>query len=441
MINTLLEQISETSSRKQKELILNQNQDNKLFKEVVRLALDPFVQFYQRKIPEYTPATAAGMTLREAIDSLEKLSTRQVTGNAAIEHLRLTLSSVNASDAKVIEKIIQKDLRCGVAEASANKTWTNLVLEYPCMLASAFDQKLIDKMPLPAFVQLKLDGMRFNAVVKNGVVEFRSRSGKEIQINDPVFNRPFLKMAEAMKLSEVVFDGELLVVDSAGKPLDRKTGNGILNKAVKGTQSAPEGAAVRAVLWDYIPLADFQKEVYAVPYKARLHELYKAIIAVKDIGSICHLIDIVETTEANSIDEVRRSFEKYLEAGQEGIILKSKDMIWENKRSKSQVKFKGEEECDLMCVGWEKGTGKNANRLGALVLESADGQIRTNVGTGFSDAQRDEITAEIAIGKIVAVKYNAKIKDRNSDTWALFLPVFVELREDKLVADSFKDVK
>ena len=89
---------------------------------------------------------------------------------------------------------------------------------------------------------------------------------------------------------------------------------------------------------------------------------------------------------------------------------------------------------------WEEGTGKNKGRLGALVCESSDSIIRVNVGSGYSDEQRDEYTHSKVMGKIVTVKYNARIKDK-SGVESLFLPVFIELREDKDAADSSDKVK
>jgi ATP-dependent DNA ligase len=147
----------------------------------------------------------------------------------------------------------------------------------------------------------------------------------------------------------------------------------------------------------------------------------------------------VWTKEVNDIHTAQKIFEKFLSEGQEGTILKSKTGIWEDKRSKEQIKFKGELECELKVVNWEEGTGKNVGRLGALVCESSDGVIRVNVGSGYSDEQRDEYTKKV-IGKIVTVKYNARIKDK-SGVESLFLPVFIELREDKDQAESSKSIK
>jgi hypothetical protein len=432
VINQIIETLGSNASRNFKIDVLNQHKDNDLLKRVCFLALDPFTQFYIRKIPVYEFKGGPSVDLGYALDELSKLSTRQLTGNAGINFLSNLLGSLVVDDSRVLELIIQKDLRCGVSDSTVNKVWPNLIAEYPCMLASAFDQKLIDKIKFPAMVQLKLDGMRFNAIVRNGAVEFRSRNGKEIQIADPSFALPFITMSAG---TDVVFDGELLCRDRLGIVMDRKTGNGILNKAVKGTQSLAEGQLVCAQLWDVIPFDTFNKGKGNLPYSQRFADLIRLRSLAND-----HRIEIVENTYVDTLDQARELFEKYLADGQEGIILKTKDMIWENKRSKHQIKFKGELECDLKVVDWVEGTGKNVGRMGALILESADSLVRVGVGTGFSDGDRIAISRG-DIGRIVAVKYNARISDKRSEVDSLFLPVFVEFRDDKDVADSSKDIK
>jgi hypothetical protein len=92
-------------------------------------------------------------------------------------------------------------------------------------------------------------------------------------------------------------------------------------------------------------------------------------------------------------------------------------------------------------VDWEEGTGKNKGRLGALVCESSDGVIRVNVGSGYSDEQRGEYTFSKVVGKVATVRYNARIKERSGETESLFLPRFIELREDKDIAESSKSIK
>jgi ATP-dependent DNA ligase len=205
--------------------------------------------------------------------------------------------------------------------------------------------------------------------------------------------------------------------------------------------SNTEAENVRATLWDAIPYASFKQGIDKEPYNVRLGKLNNCISHVKsNFDQFRHYVDLVWTKQVDTLYEAQKIFEKFLAEGQEGTILKSKTGIWEDRRSKDQIKFKGELECDLMVVDWEEGTGKNKGRLGALVCETSDGVIRVNVGSGYSDEQRAEFDKKV-IGKIITVRYNARIKERSGESESLFLPRFIELREDKSTAEASKSVK
>jgi ATP-dependent DNA ligase len=418
----ILEDLAANPSRNYKIDKLTEHKDNKVLREVVRLALDPFTQFYIRKIPKYE-ATGSGC-LMVAMDRLFELSSRLVTGHAAIEHLTQVLTSLSPKNAKVLERIIAKDLKCGVSTATANDVWLGLILDYPCMLASQYEQKLVDKIQWPAMVQLKLDGMRFNAIVRDGQCEFKSRNGKTIDLLGNL-EQEFVKLSNGM---DVVFDGELIVKDDNGI-MNRQTGNGILNKAVKGTISDKEAAMVHATIWDHIPYMYFTSGECPTPYKQRFARL-----------ETTNKISVVPNFIVDNIEEAQAKFKEYYDQGEEGIILKDMNAPWENKRSKSLIKFKGELECDLKIVDVEDGTGKYEGMLGALVCESEDGIIKVKVGSGFNDEDRKKIKKQDVVGKVVAVKYNSRIRSKHEDE-SLFLPIFVEIREDKDKADSSGSIK
>ena len=435
MILEILQELEANPSRNFKIELLTKHKDNELLKEVCRLANDPFTQFYQRKIPEYELIDSP-YELKWAIDSLSKLSTRMFTGNNAIFVLKEILSCISSDDAKVIERIIQKDLKCGVNTSTINKVWPNLIPEFPCMLCSPFEQKLVDKILFPAIVQKKEDGMRFNAIVKfdrdlKGTVEFRSRNGKEITLLGGL-EQEFIDLAYG---KDLVFDGELLVMDENHyQYLDRKTGNGILNKAVKGTISKEEADRVVATLWDQIPYEDFVAGKCYQSYNYR----YGRLLYLSDRFPI-DKIRIVETFDVYSIEQTQEIFQNYLNDGFEGIILKDPNSLWENKRSKGQIKFKAELDCDLKVLSVLSGTGKYADMIGSLYCESADGVVKVYVGSGFTDEQRNAPPSEY-YDKIIAVKYNARITNVK-DGESLFLPIFLEVRNDKEFADLAKDIK
>ena len=429
-LNDFFNDLAANSARTYKIAQLEANRDNATLREVVRLALDPFTQFYIRKIPKYTPNTSDhGASIASMLPALYELRERLVTGNAAIDHLKTVLEALKEDDAKVMERIIQKDLKCGVQVSTANSVWTGLVHEYPVMLCSQFEQKLVDKIEFPAYVQLKMDGMRFNAIVRDGKVEYRSRNGKEIQLLG-YLDDDFIEMAGDV---DCVFDGELLVKQD-GKLLDRQTGNGILNKANKGTISPAEASLVQATVWDVIPYMYFVDGVCNTPYSKRFETLNSLVNKYEP-----ERVATVASWEVQNYEDANEMFQELLARGEEGIILKDKRGIWEDKRTKSQIKFKGELECDLKIVGIEEGTGKYEGMLGAIQCESADGVIKVSVGSGFTDADRASIGNDV-IGKVAAIKYNMRIKNKAGEE-SLFLPIVLEIRWDKEEADDSSSIK
>jgi ATP-dependent DNA ligase len=432
VIKTILDELAATSSRLEKEAILAREKNNELLKKVVVAALDPMTNYFIRKIPEYTPNAGQGISLAFALDSIGDLSKRLVTGHAGIDHLRANLEALRADDAAVLERVIEKDLRCGVSEKTVNKIWPKLIIEYPVMLCSPYEDKTIAKIKFPAYVQLKLDGMRFNAICRGDKVEFRTRNGKHIDVRGHL-EKEFVELAAGR---DVVFDGELLVYDeNFYQYLPRQTSNGILSKSLKGTITEGECARIGATLWDMIPLSNFINGKSTIAYSARF-------VGVRDSVELVNTpkIKTVWNEVVDNVETAKRIFEKFLSEGQEGTILKDINSGWEAKRVKHQIKFKGELECDLMVVGWEEGTGKNVSRLGALVAESSDRVVRVSIGSGFSDHDRNVIKPS-CVGSVVSVKYNARIKDVKTGQESLFLPVFVELRSDKTEADSAKQIK
>jgi ATP-dependent DNA ligase len=266
--------------------------------------------------------------------------------------------------------------------------------------------------------------MRFNAIIKDGACEFRSRNGKEINLLGNL-EQEFIKLANGQNL---VFDGELLVAIE-GNIQDRQTGNGILNKAVKGTISPKEAASVQATVWDVINYDTFKSGVGKIAYQVRFSVLESMPLPNK--------IRLVESKVVGSLEEAEEIFKEYLAQGQEGIILKDMTGVWQDKRVKTQVKFKAELDCDLRIKAIQMGTGKYEGMVGAYICESEDGIITVDVGSGLSDDDRKNFDV---LNKILVVMYNARIKNKQGKE-SLFLPRAVEIREDKNIADFAKNIR
>ena len=417
----ILHQLESASGRLEKEAILKAHATDQTFKEVCRLTLDPLTNFYIKKLPDLVKTESFEfISLGEAMNELKTLlAGRLLRGTEAKERLAWILSASTEDDREVLRRVLGRNLKCGVSEATVEKTWPDLKLSYPCMLVSPLDSKT--KLTFPMIAQTKMDGMRFNAIVENGKVSYRTRAGKELDLFGVLD-------ADVMNLTaetEYVLDGELLMAGPDGTPMDRKTGNGLLTKFQKGTGTADLAKQIRAVVWDIIPLFAFRKGRCSVGYRERHLMLHP-----NQVGRI----QIAPITIVNSMEEAQTLYQQKLLEGEEGLVLKDPKGQWEDKRVKHQVKMKAELEADLVVVGYTEGTGKYAGKIGSLLVETEDGEVKTSVGTGLNDEERSLDPSEF-MGKIVAVKYNAVITDKKTGAKSLFLPVFVEIREDKNVAD------
>ena len=82
----------------------------------------------------------------------------------------------------------------------------------------------------------------------------------------------------------------------------------------------------------------------------------------------------------------------------------------------------------------EEGTGRNIGRLGALVCAGTDDgkDITVNVGSGFSDSDRDILYSDrnLVIGRTVEILCDV-ITQNQDGTYSLRFPRFVRFRDDK----------
>jgi ATP-dependent DNA ligase len=456
----IVEQLRATRSKNEKEEILKSYTHNEDLRNFFRLALNPFILFYQKK--DFIQTSTGENSLTEAMAWLENvIASRQVTGNAAQTFIQNCIDKLSEDDAKVIMMILKKKPDCGVT-TTANKVWAGTAPEFPCMLATAYEEKLAEKMNWKAGVlsQLKSDGGRVAIIIdESGGVSVFSRAGNELDV--------FGKFDVLGKyFNSVVFDGELLAHNSeTGKFHPRQYSNGLFTKCVRGTLSETEAELLHAVVWDAIPLAEFkaEKSKNGTGYRfAVLQQYMRVLYDYPNAGCI----SLIPSKVIRSIEEAQAHYQEMLAAGEEGTMLKDQDSLWESKRSKKILKLKSEFTGDLIVTGFIEGTGKLAGNLGSLEMTTSCGKCVASM-SGFTLKLRSEIYAnlqerpvsytmiednkevlytanpgdtEINIGEIVELLYNQKIKSRNSEIWSLFLPRFSQVRKDKKVANSLGEL-
>jgi DNA ligase-1 len=112
-------------------------------------------------------------------------------------------------------------------------------------------------------------------------------------------------------------------------------------------------------------------------------------------------------------------------------MIKNLDAPYECKRSDFWMKWKPTITVDLTIVGFEQGTGRNADRLGAIICEGADNErnIRVNVGSGFSDDDRQRYwdSRDLLLDHVVEVEADAVTQNQDG-TYSLRFPRFLRFR-------------
>lgn len=119
-------------------------------------------------------------------------------------------------------------------------------------------------------------------------------------------------------------------------------------------------------------------------------------------------------------------------------------MLWEDARSKDQVKFKQELRADLEVTDVLPGKkGKKYEHIaGSVTMVTRDRKLTVNVA-GMSDDLREWFmkNKEEAKGTIWEVLYNGIVKARGSDVYKLFLPRLEHQRLDKNEANSLEELQ
>jgi DNA ligase-1 len=412
-----------------KEQIVRNEADagNEEFFRGCRAALDPMITYGVKQVPEKS-GDGRGLKAETFWRIAQELAERRLTGNQAQVNINsLRLQATEQEWNGWYRRILIKDLRCGLSEKTINKVVEDINPKYAipifgCQLAhdgANHESKITGEK----IIEVKLDGVRVITVVypATGQVDMYSRNGKELN-NFPHVAQQIAKHA-VFFAEPMVLDGEIMsgnfqdLMRQVHRKSDVKSDDAVLN------------------LFDMITLREFQAgrgEHRQIDRSFTLLTWYEHIKDhmphVQIVGQ--ELVDLREEEGKARFAEINK---QAIRNGFEGIMIKDPSAVYETKRSVAWLKQKPFIEVSLTVVGLEEGTGKNAGRLGALIVEGVDDgkTIRTNVGSGLTDAQRDEIWADqsAVIGQIVEVRADAATQNQDSEgEWSLRFPRFKGFR-------------
>jgi len=180
-------------------------------------------------------------------------------------------------------------------------------------------------------------------------------------------------------------------------------------------------------------------------YKKMTTEEMVTLIAEMKKDNIFQYLDFVEYFEIeNDYEKIKEACQEYVKYGQEGIMLRSKDVAYSYGRSDDLLKYKPimdpnliniHKQCELRIVDFKEGTGWCKNSLGSLKCAgNVNGEdVVTWCGSGFTEDERKEIwkNKDMYFSKEITLKYADITKNSKTNISSLEFPIKVEIKLDR----------
>jgi len=414
----LIKALRATSSPSEKQRILATSRSVPFIKELLRATYDPYKHFGVKFHSTQIDSNNLGDPNKDMFALLDRVYEKHISGNAA----RKAIEIFAMQNGDLIKTVCNKDLDCGIATTIINKAFLyDLIPSFKVQLAKEAN---LDKVTFPVMAQLKYNGTRCIAILKNGTVTLKTRNGHSFR---------FVELEEKLGRwhsygdSNIILDGELTFGDSQNE--DHTKISGFVNSARHGT-SIPSGLGIRYNVFDTMSYEEFTNSFCNTVYSLRWQQVLSVVESLHST-----MVVKAKSWMVRSKEELDPIYKELIKDGYEGLILKNLHHFYTFKRTSEWAKMKATLTADLMCMGCIAGDGKYEDAIGALLcegfLEDTDKRVfvSVKVGSGLSDEDRFMPNSTYE-GKVIEIKYNKMISS-GPHTHSLFLPRFVCVREDK----------
>lgn len=406
-VKDIFDKISSVSAKTSKETIIKKNKDNELFIECLKFLLDSDVVTGLSTKKMNKKVTLVENKLESLTDAFKYVREHNTGTDVDIAIVK-SFCNAQGECREFCEQLFTKKLKVGVDAKTVNKCIPNLIPTFDIMLGSKFE---FDKIPNEEmFITEKLDGIRCFAQIRNGKVVLKSRQNKLfeglVDIENAILDLGY---------DNICLDGEILSIGSTLEDVYKDTTKKVNNKNKVKT-------GVKFVLFDIVPIEEFDNKKGKTKYVDRRIKL--DMIKTSTYLQVAPLLYV-----GTDMEEVMTILNELRNKGCEGAMC-NLNKPYEFKRSKTLLKMKIMQTCDLKVIGFEEGQGRLSGTLGKIICDYKGFEL--GVGSGFSDKDRKEIwnNQEDYLHKIVEVQYFEET--RNDDCGlSLRFPIFKQWRFDK----------
>jgi DNA ligase-1 len=347
-------------------------------------------------------------------DLLDALKSRKITGHDAISAVNSFIEHYSQYE-ELIHCIIDKDLKTRAGDKIINKAIPDHVPEFSVALADKYEPKLVDWKD-GWYVSRKIDGARCVAIVdSNGDATFYSRTGKEFDTLGVVADG-----IKALGITNVVFDGELCLVDDDGN----EDFQGVMKQLKKKDHTIPNPSFK---IFDMITHDEFysKKGEKNRPYSIRYNNLREVM---RD--NTCACLSVLGQELIKDDDHFAEWTKRGNDYGWEGVMLRA-DEPYKGKRSKDLLKVKKFFDDEYEVIDTEMGPFRYVKNgaeceetmLSCVTIKHKDHLVR--VGSGFTIEQRQEFyqNPKKILGKIITVQYFSESENQDGGI-SLRFPTF-----------------
>ena len=355
---------------------------------------------------------------------LDSLNQRLITGHKAIEETNGFIYN-NPEYKELLYLILERNLKIRASVKLINKAHPGLIPTFNVALANKYDEKTKKKVNLEKdvwYVSRKLDGVRCLIVVdEKGKAKSYARSGKQFHTLSLVE-----KEIENLGIKNVVYDGEMCIVDKNG---DENFQN--VMKEIGRKDHVIENGLFQ--IFDFIPYRMFSK---GYGETGLLSQRITALQNLLNQNSFKHL-SYLDQMPISSFEELDRLTQKATEKGWEGLMLR-KNTTYQGKRSNDILKVKTFHDAEYTVVDTffgpiryiKEGVEVEEEMLSGVAINHKGNVVR--VGSGFSIEQRQHFfkNAKDILGKEITVQYFEESQNQNGE-YSLRFPVIKVIHEGK----------